>query len=302
MADDIFKIETISQLHQMLGYAKPKHPLVSVIDVEKMKLPPAYSGYRFSANFYSVSMKDSGCGMIYGRNYYDFEEGVLTFTAPLQVVGSTDDAITAKGWMLFFHPDLIRHSHLGQSMDQYSFFSYEVHEALHLSEKEEKILNDCIEKIEFEYNQSIDSHSQSLFVSNIELLLNYCLRFYERQFNTRKPHHTDVMTKVEHLLKDYYTANRQLEEGTPSIQYIANQVSLSPNYLSDLLKKETGRNAKDHINYFLVEKAKTMLLNSDHNVSEIAFDLGFNYPHYFSRLFKQKTGMTPVQFREKELN
>ncbi len=317
MANDIIHIQSISQLHKALGFEKPQHPLITVIDVEKWNVPPEIKKMRTSADFYSVMLKDTDCGLQYGRNYYDFEEGVLIFTGPNQVVSSTGDSETtddsensrdsgtpgnAKGWMLFFHPDLIRNSQLGKNIDNYSFFSYEVHEALHLSQKEKDILNDIVAKIEYEYNQNIDAHSQTLFVSHLELLLNYCLRFYERQFHTRKKQNIDVLSQVESLLKGYYESNQQTEHGTPTIQYLAENVNLSANYLSDLLKKETGKNAKEHINLFVVEKAKTLLLNSNDNVSEVAFNLGFNYPHYFSRMFKQHTGLTPKAYRDSRVN
>ena len=204
--------------------------------------------------------------------------------------------------MLFFHPDLIRGSSLGKNMDKYAFFSYDVHEALHLSHKEQEMLNDMASKIEYEVSLNIDGHTQDLLVSHLELLLNYCLRFYERQFHTRKKHNVDVLTKVEMLLQEYYRENKQSEQGTPTIQYLADGVNLSANYLSDLLKKETGSNAKEHVNAFIIDRAKNLLLNSNSNISEIAYDLGFNYPHYFSRMFKQKTGLTPHKYREHNLN
>lgn len=302
MAHDILHIQSISQLHRALGYDKPQHPLVSVIDVSKPHIPKAWANQRISADFYVISMKEGFCGLQYGRNYYDFEEGVLSFTAPNQVVSLSEDSGENSGWILIFHADLIRHSNLGKNIGHYSFFSYDVHEALHLSEQEKNILNDCTSRIVYEYNQNIDSHSQSLFVSNIELILNYCMRFYERQFHTRKKHNTDVVSRVDSLLRTYYLEGQQVHLGSPTVQYVADKINLSANYLSDLLKRETGKNAKEHINLLVVERAKTMLLNSEQNVSEIAFDLGFNYPHYFSRMFKQQTGMTPKEYRKLELN
>ena len=301
MSDSILHIKTIGQLHDLLGYDKPKHPLITVIDVEKLEVPAEMMQQRMTGDLYIIMMKDGDCGLQYGRNHYDFEEGVLTFIAPNQVVAS-DGPVSATGWMLFFHPDLIRRSNLGTTIDDYTFFSYEVHEALHLSAKEQDILNDCVKKIEFECDQNIDGHSQTLLVSNLELLLNYCNRFYGRQFHTRTNHHKDVVSQVEGLLKEYYTSGKQLETGAPNVKFFADHVHLSPNYLSDLLKKETGKNMKEHINDFVVDKAKTILLNSSNQVSEIAYDLGFNYPHYFSRLFKKKTGMTPQEYREVHFN
>lgn len=299
---EIYRISSLSEGFQLLGLEPPKHPLIGIVDVSQMNIPEAMHGQKIATDFYMVSLKDGDCGMRYGRNYYDFNEGVLSFIGPGQIMQSEKEDFAAEGWMLFFHPDLIRQSNLGSQIDQYTFFSYEVHEALHLSKKEEDILNDCIRKIEFELEQNIDAHTNQLLVSNIELLLNYCTRFYERQFHTRAQSNKDVVSQVDQLLKAYYQEEKQLTGGTPSIQYFADEIHLSQNYLSDLLKKETGRNAKDYINDYIVEKAKTKLVNSQESISVIAYDLGFNYPHYFSRLFKQKTGFTPNKFRELHLN
>jgi len=301
MSQEIFRIESLSQIHAGLGCDAPKHPLISVVHSSEMKPNEDLLNVKMSNEFYMIMLKDADCGMQYGRNYYDFNEGVLTFIGPNQVVSFESGEWKDEGWVLLFHPDLIRQSNLGKVIGNYSFFNYEVHEALHLSEKEEAILNDCISKIEFELNQNIDAHSRGLLVSNIELLLNYCNRFYERQFNTRSESHSDTVSSVEQLIKRYYENGDQLKDGTPSIQYLANQVNLSANYLSDLLKKETGKNTKEHLYHFIIEKAKSPLLSSEMNVSEIAYDLGFNYPHYFSRMFKKETGMTPQEYRENEL-
>lgn len=303
MSDQIIHIKNLSQAHEMMGIAPPKHPLISIVHWEDLvQMQKASGTVRIMSDFYTVMLKDADCALQYGRNYYDFDQGLLTFIGPKQVFSANNDHFSATGWMLTFHPDLIRKSNLGKNIGNYSFFSYDVHEALHLSDKEEEILNDCIAKMEFELDQNIDAHSRNLLVSNIELLLNYCNRFYERQFHTRADSHSDVVTNVERLIRDYYNEDQQLRDGTPTIQYLANEVNLSANYLSDLLKKETGRNTKEHINYFVVDRAKTILLNTEKNVSEVAYDLGFNYPHYFSRMFKKETGMTPQKYRELNLN
>ena len=300
MADDIIKIKSISQLHEMMGFEKPKHPLISIIDVSDLKIIPEMIGVKITSELYYIGLKSAACGMQYGRHHYDFADGVLAFTSPNQVVSYTSDVAFDRenGWMLFFHPDLIRTTPLGENIDDYSFFSYDTHEALHLSDREKSTLIDCVENIREEYNERIDNHSQRVIISSLELLLNYCLRFYERQFNTRAAKNKDVVTQVEDHLKEYYKSGQLAEYGSPSIQFLAEKVHLSPTYLSDLLKKETGRSAKDHINDFLVDKAKTLLLNSEDSVSEVAYALGFNYPHYFSRLFKTKTGVTPQKYRE----
>lgn len=202
-----------------------------------------------------------------------------------------------SGWGLFFHPDLIHGTSLGTKMKGYSFFSYETSEALHLSEKEKQTLNDIVHKIDAELSENIDQHSQTLIVSNIELLLNYCTRYYDRQFITRKKANSDLLAKVEDVLSEYFREADLSEKGLPTVKYLADQLHLSPNYLSDLLKRETGMNAQDRIHYHLIEEAKNSLLSSNKSVGELAFSLGFEYPQYFSRLFKSKTGMTPLEYR-----
>ena len=299
MSEEIIRVESISQLHAMLGFPKPKHPLISLLDASHLNVEENDVGAKIIPEFYMISMKDKSCGMEYGRNSFDFEEGVMIFSAPKQVYTSTRAIQKGEieGWMLYFHPDLIRNTHLGEHIEQYSFFNYEVYEALHLSESEEKTVCDCIANIQSEYEQRIDNHSQRVIVSNLELLLNYCLRFYERQFNTRTSRSKDIVSRFEKELKGYFEAQLHLDNGLPSIQYFAEKVHLSRHYFSDLLKKETGRTPKDHINDFVIEKAKNLLWSTKQSVSEIAYDLGFNYPHYFTRLFKSKTGRTPLEFR-----
>ena len=303
MSDEIFRIKSISQLHDALGLPKPKHPLITLIDPTKVQTPKELMGIRMTSDLYSIMLKDGSCGMLYGRKHFDFDSGVLVFTAPDQVKTFTESEphVVDRGWMLLFHPDLLRRSSLGDTIDNYSFFGYEINEALHLSDEEEKTLLDLVNKIEEEYSQRIDNHSQKVIVATIELLLSYCSRFYERQFNTRSNQNKDTLGKVQEILKEYFSSGQLAEYGAPSIHYLAEKVHLSSGYLSDLLKKETGRSGKDHINHFLIEKAKNLLLRSKDSVSEIAFELGFNYPHYFSRLFKAKTGMTPHEYRETEL-
>ena len=295
----IRKVESISQLHGLLGFPKPKHPLISLIDASEIQVTKEDVGSKIIYDFYMISLKDRSCGVEYGRNSFDFEEGVMVFSSPGQTYSPTK-AISKgeiQGWMLYFHPDLIRNTNLGTIIDQYSFFNYDVVEALHLSEDEESTIKTTVNNIKAEYSQRIDNHSQRVIVSNLELLLNYCLRFYERQFNTRTNQSKDVVSQFEREIKKYFTNGKQLESGLPTIQYFANLAHLSQHYFSDLIKKETGRTPKDHVNDFVVEKAKYLLLGTEHSVSEIAYDLGFNYPHYFTRLFKSKVGYTPVEYR-----
>lgn len=299
MDQDIINIKSVSELHRFLGIEKPSHPLISIINASKIKITEKELQARISYDFYMISLKDKSCGVEYGRHSFDFDEGVLVFSAPGQVYTPTKiiQEGDIQGWMLFFHPDLIRNTHLGNQINDYSFFNYDVFEALHLSDEEERIINDGIGNIQKEYQQRIDNHSQRVIVSYLELLLNYCLRFYERQFNTRTSQSKDIVSQFEKSLNGYFQTNEPLESGLPTIQYFADKAHLSQHYFSDLLKKETGRSPKDHINDFVIEKAKNKILGTSLSISEIAYDLGFNYPHYFTRLFKSKTGLTPVEYR-----
>lgn len=295
----IIKVASISQLHQLMGLSKPQHPLISLVDVSKIQVTKKQVHVKVIFDFYMVSLKDKSCGIEYGRNTFDFDEGVMIFTAPGQVYTFTKAFKIGEisGWMLFFHPDLIRNTHLGKQINEYSFFNYEVFEALHLSAGEEKTMNASVANIVEEFQQRIDNHSQRVIVSNLELLLNYSLRYYERQFNTRVSQSKDIIALFEKELKNYFNSQKNLDFGMPSISYFAEIVHLSPHYFSDLVKKETGRTPKDHINDYVIDLAKNLLLDSAQSVSEIAYQLGFNYPHYFTRLFKSKVGHTPVAYR-----
>lgn len=277
-----------------------KHPLVSVVDFSKVD-EYLEEGTRVSADFYTIMFKNYCANHVkYGRQSLDFQDGSLICIGPKQVL-EMDTEIEQKddmmGWGLFFHPDLLRGTALGQKMKEYTFFSYEMNEALHLSDKEKQILFDCVQKIETELQENIDVHSQTLIVSNIELLLNYCARYYGRQFITRKNSNSTTVQRIERLLQDYFKSENLKEKGLPTVKYLADEVHLSASYLSDLLKKETGMNTQDHIHYYLIEEAKSILLSTDQSVGEVAYALGFEYPQYFSKLFKLKTGQTPIQFR-----
>ena len=297
---EILRIKTITELHELIGYEKPKHPLVTVIDYSKVDFKIT-TPVKYYSDFYQISRKNDCPGtMRYGRNSYDFTEGTLIFTAPGQVieVEEFDHTREIKGWGLYFHPDLIRRSNLGKIIHNYNFFSYEVNEALHVSDDERKTLQELIDKIKKEYSQNIDKHSQNLIIANIELLLNYSLRYYDRQFYTRTNLNKGIIARFEKVLSEYYKKENHLENGIPSVKFCAEKLNQSPTYLSDLLKKETDRNALDHIHNFVIEKAKMILLNSDKTVNEIAYDLGFDYPQHFNKLFKKRTGYTPAAFRK----
>ena len=297
-----FEINTISQAHQSVGLPAPKHPLVSVVKTSDFKPTIDFRGLRVINNLYQITLKQEGCGNLkYGKNSYDYEEGTLVFTSPGQVTifegEMPGENASDKGWTLAFHPDLIRKSKLSDKMDGYSFFHYDVNEALHLSEEELSTIEDLLDKIVKEYSQNLDKHSQNLIISNIELLLDYCMRFYDRQFYTRSNLNTDIVSKFERLLKVYYSSDQLQNRGIPTVHFLAKEMSLSSNYLSDLLKKETGKTAQEHIHLFVIERAKNILLNSGQSISEIGYSLGFEYPQHFSNLFKSKTGMSPSEFR-----
>ena len=298
--NEIKHIKSITEAHAIMGLPTPKHPLISVYQDNDTSFSSDLVGTRFTTDMYLILFKDQISGSIgYGRNSYDFQNGTIIFIAPGQVleVPSCEIMAQSKGWSLSFHPDLIRKSHMAEIIDEYSFFSYEVDEALHLSEEEQKYILEVVRQIEKEYNQNIDKHSQRLIISNLELLLNYCTRFYDRQFYTRTNFNKDFVSHFERILKGYFNSDKLSTEGIPSVGYFGNEMNMSANYLSDLLKKETGKSIKGHLNEMLIDKAKTSLLNSNVPVSQIAYDLGFEYPQSLSRLFKSKTGMTPHEYR-----
>lgn len=294
--EEIIKISSIAQYNMMRGMPA-KHPLVAVIDTAEAIPVPAMS---FNFDLYAVGLKDRHSAQLrYGRKHYDYQEGSLVFVAPGQVIGVEPgvELFAPKGWVLLFHPDLINGTPLGRHIQEYSFFSYDVHEALHLSDKEKDIVLDCFSKIGYELDRNIDKHSKVLIASNIELLLNYCTRFYDRQFITRDHVNKGILEKFESLLKGYFSSGKPQSEGLPSVACCAEALHLSPNYFGDLIKKETGRSAQEYIQSQLIDVAKERLFDINKSASEIAYELGFKYPQHFTRLFKQKTGVTPNDYR-----
>lgn len=250
--------------------------------------------------FYCVFLKEAVCGDLkYGCNYYDYQEGTLVFTAPGQIVGigSKPEAAMPKGWGLLFHPDLIRGTSLGQNIKKYTFFSYEANEALHLSEKERQTVVDCLNNIVHELSLSIDKHSNILIADNIELLLNYCMRYYDRQFITRSLVNKDILGRFETLLNNYFHSEAVHTEGLPTVKYCADQLHLSPNYFGDLIKKETGKSAQENIKLKVMLLARERIFDRSKTLSEIAYELGFKSPQHFSRMFKKETGQTPNEYR-----
>ncbi|MVT10017.1 helix-turn-helix domain-containing protein [Chitinophaga tropicalis] len=290
-------LESISDLYDLLQCPPPRHPLVSLIDQAEFyaRCPREVALYRFG--FYTISCKKFKGLLHYGKSRYDFKEGSLLFTAPGQVIGPGADVTIDEGWVLFIHPDLLHGTGPGRRMHEYSFFQYEVNEALHVSEEEKQVIKDCVDKIVREYNQHIDKHTQSVIVSNIELLLNYCNRFYDRQFYTRSRVNADVVQQFERLLKEYFSRPDLVEAGLPAVSYFASRLNLSAGYLSDLLQRFTGKTTQEHIHLELIEKAKSLLWSTEKSISEIAYELGFEHPSHFTKLFKAKTGKPPSGFR-----
>ena len=295
--EEVIKLNAVDQYNKMFGLAAVSG-LVSVVDLSEATGYPRH----FTLNYgvYALFLKNTKCGDIrYGKQYYDYQEGTLVFVAPGQVAGIDDDGETLnpQGWVLAFHPDLLRGTSLGRKMIGYSFFSYEANEALHMSERERQIIFNCFIEIQEELERAIDKHSKDIIASTIELLLNHCQRFYDRQFITRENINKDILVRFENLLSDYFESDQPQTVGLPSVQYAADRLHLSPNYFGDLIKKETGKSAQESIQLFVIEKAKERLYDENKTVSEVAYELGFKYPHHLSRLFKKVVGMTPNEYR-----
>lgn len=297
---EFYRIKSIAEVHQMFGLTKPVHPLITII----RKWPQVdfdFANVKITSDMYLLSMKGkmSSTSFQYGRNSYDFEEGTLVFLAPNQVASFAEpiEEMDDSGWTILFHPDLIRQSELGKTIKNHSFFDYEANEALHLSDKEKTFLKDLVEKIDLEMNQNMDKYSQDLIIQNLSTILKYSNRYYDRQFYTRTNLNKDLVAEFELFLKDYFSSDDLGSKGLPTLAKCGAALNMSGSYLSDLLKIETGRSAKDHIHSFIIEKAKTTLLNSKDSVSHIAYSLGFEYPQHFSKLFKSKTEMSPSEYR-----
>lgn len=293
-----YHTKSISEAHQFLGMQPPAHPLITIIR-EWPQVDFDFANTKMTSDLFIIGMK-GGLGTIrYGKNNYDYDNGTMVFTAPKQALtfDNNIDYSSHTGWTILFHPDLIRKSVLGSEIDKFSFFDYSVSEALHLSDKENSILNDFVQHIEIELNQNIDKHSQELIITNLQSILKYCQRFYDRQFFTRTNQNKDYVLLFEKYLEKYFVSDNMVEKGLPTVAHCGEALNMSARYLSDLLKIETGRSAKDHIHDFIIEKAKTLLLGSNSSVSEVAYGLGFEYPQHFTKLFKLKTGQNPTDFR-----
>lgn len=295
--NDWLEIGSVAEYDRLLG-VETLHPLVSVIDLADAR-PMRHQRHTFG--FYAVFLKEVKCGeLLYGRQRYDYQEGTVVCLAPGQVIGVADNGETfqPRGWALCFHPDLLRGTPTGTRLKEYTYFSYGVNEALHLSQGERDIFVDCLRNIRHELRHGIDRLSRRLIAANVGLLLDYCLRFYERQFITREHVNHDLLARFEKLLDDYIGSGRPRLEGLPSVKWCASELCLSPNYFGDLVKKETGRTAQEHIRLRLVEAAKDMVMDPRLTIAQVAYALGFQYPQHFSRLFRRVTGVSPNEYRE----
>lgn len=295
--DKILKLESVTQFNSKRGQ-DTLHPLVSVLDQSKST---SITSNRYLSELYIIFLKDVHCeDMKYGRSHYDYQEETLIFVAPNQTFGfdlPEKTLIQPNGWALVFHPDFIRGTALGRRIQDYHFFSYGVQEALHISKREKSIIIECFNKIQYELEQSIDKHSKSLIINNIEMVLNYSVRFYDRQFITRENANKDILTKFEQLLNEYFQSEKPQNIGLPSVGYCAEQFNLSANYFGDLVKKEIGISVQEYIHNKIIDLAKQRVFEKNKSISEIAYELGFKYPQYFTRLFKQKVGFTPNEYR-----
>lgn len=293
---EVIKLDTVDEYNQFFGL-ETLHPLVSVINLSEATRFPTH----FTMNYgvYALFLKNIKCGDIrYGRQVYDYQEGTVTSFAPGQVVETEmQQGVKPSAHGLLFHPDLIKGTSLGQDIKHYSFFSYASAEALHLSEEEKGIFMDCLEKIKMELQHPIDKHSKRLISRNIELLLDYCMRFYERQFITRGKTNRDVLTRFENLLDEYFESALAEQDGLPTVKYFADKLCLSSNYFGDMFKKETGKSPQEYIQEKVIELAKERISDTADTVSQIAYSLGFQYPQHFCRLFKKRVGYTPSEYR-----
>jgi AraC family transcriptional regulator, transcriptional activator of pobA len=299
--DSLRRFETVNE-YNLFNNNETLHPLVSIVDVSKAS--PRQASHMYFG-FYTVFLKEVNCGNLrYGRHTYDYQEGTLVFIGTGQVVSVDNPGETyqPKGLALIFHPDLLHGTVLGRHMQDYTFFGYQSHEALHLSERERRIVLDCFSKIEYELEQGVDKHSKRLIVSNIELFLNYCVRFYDRQFITRDTVHRGTLESFEILLNDFFQTDKPQTVGLPSVAWCAEQLNLSANYFGDLVKKETGRSAQEYIQAKLMEVAKEKVFDRGKTINEIAFELGFKYPQHFSRFFKERVGQSPNEYRMLHVN
>lgn len=293
-----YRISSITEIHRLMGLPKPHHPLISIVDLKGLRNDTGIDAVIF--DLYVISMKRGCDGLHYGQQKYDFDEGLMAFMSPGQILRGEDNGVPPdlEGWMLFVHPDFLWNTSLAAKIKRYEYFSYATSEALFLSDKEEVVINDLVKNIKTEYHSNIDRFSQDIIISHLETLLNYAERFYQRQFITRKITNHQVLNRVEELLTKYLNNEVLLSEGLPTVQYFAGALNISAKYLSSLLKQLTGQTMQQIIHEKLIEKAKEKLSTTQMSVSEIAYQLGFEHPQSFNKLFKNKTKQSPLDFRQ----
>lgn len=289
-------IQSVSELHAFFRYEKPRHPLITVVDLTRVDRSQRKPDASYRLNMYSIACKKVEGSFKYGRTHYDFGEGTLMFTAPNQVLTPGIEN-RVEGWGIYIHPDFLHGSSKGQNLTRYSFFGYDANEGLHISDSEKNVLEECVRNIDREISNNLDKHSHNLILTNLDLLLSYCERFYDRQFLTRVKAGNDIVEKFERLLHHHFSQSSLIESGLPDVKFFASQLNLSANYLSDLLHKYTGKSTQEHIHLKLIDKAKHLLWSTRHSISEIAYDLGFEHPSHFTKLFKNKTGHSPKAYR-----
>lgn len=292
-----YRLRSITELHRVGGYAKPQHPLISIINLEGLSNNTDITSVLF--DFYVVSMKRGCDKLIYGQQKYDFDEGVMAFLAPGQILRGEESGMphNMTGWMMFIHPDFLWNTSLAKKIKQYEYFGYNINEALFLSEKEEIVINTIIDNIRNEYSSNIDKFSQDVIIAQLEGLFTYAQRFYERQFITRKITNNKILNRVEDALNKYFNTEDLSSKGLPTVQYVAKELNISVKYLGSLLKQLTGQSTQQHIHEKLIDRAKEKLSTTDLSVSEIAYELGFEHPQSFNKLFKTKTNQSPLEFR-----
>lgn len=304
MKTNYIHIETIPELFGFFHLKKPSNPLVAIINPKEIKrTQPTFEKRYYTLGFFSITLKGNSPGVFFKKQNFNFNHGILSFTKPNQNLSivNTDSFNDNDGWILVFHNDLLKNSPLHDKITSYRFFSHDIHEGLVLSDKEQMSITNCINFVKNEINEESDDHTHIVISSVLEVLLNICNRVYERQFKEKALPNNHIIAKVDAFLKFYYDNNLFAEKGIPSVQQIAKYVKLSPNYLSTILKKESGKNTKDYINCFILEKSKNLLINKqEYSINELSYKLGFNYPHYFSRFFKSKIGKTPQQYRKEK--
>lgn len=293
-----FRIRSISEIHRLMGLPKPHHPLISIIDLKGLRNDTGIEAVIF--DLYVISMKRGCDGLHYGQQKYDFDEGLMAFLSPGQILRGEESGVppALEGWMLFIHPDFLWNTSLAKKIKKYEYFGYATHEALFLSDREEQLINDIVKNIKEEYHSHIDKFSQDIIISNLETMLNYAERFYERQFITRKITNHSILDRLEEELTNYFNDDNLLSKGLPTVRHMADKLNISSKYLSSLLKQLTGQTAQQMIHEKLIDKAKEKLSTTELSVSEIAYQLGFEHSQSFNKLFKLKTNQSPLEFRQ----